>query len=137
MASLTNMVGTQSTGDGDHVDVESDDDEDGGEDTDAAIRANNAYPGASNSIGSVHQRRWYLSLDRVGSGFVKRGGGWVRRDAEARAKQEGEGRGFEPFFVMGREEERSVLTGRLGGDVLKDEGVEGFVCRKGWKAVTE
>jgi hypothetical protein len=45
--------------------------------------------------------------------------------------------GFEPFFVRGREVERSVVTGRLAGEVLRDEGVEGFVGRRGWRAVLE
>ncbi|OTA23001.1 hypothetical protein BTJ68_14003 [Hortaea werneckii EXF-2000] len=38
---------------------------------DAAIRANNAYPGSENTIGSVHQRHWFLTLDRRYSGFHK------------------------------------------------------------------
>ncbi|KAL2755088.1 hypothetical protein ACRALDRAFT_1064811, partial [Sodiomyces alcalophilus JCM 7366] len=36
----------------------------------AQVRATNAYPGAENSIGSVHQRKWFLSLDRAACGFV-------------------------------------------------------------------
>ena len=51
--------------------------------------------------------------------------------------EEGRLGGFEPFFVRGREFERSVVTGRTGGEVLGDEGVEGFVGRKGWRAVVE
>jgi hypothetical protein len=43
--------------------------------------------------------------------------------------------GFEPFYVRGPEVERSVVTGRRGQDVLEDEGVEGFIGRKGWRAV--
>ncbi|OTB19100.1 hypothetical protein K445DRAFT_188985 [Daldinia sp. EC12] len=40
---------------------------------DEQVRRTNAYADAENSIGSVHQRRWYLSLDREACGFVKRG----------------------------------------------------------------
>lgn len=102
---------------------------------DAAIRASNAYPGALNSIGSVHQRQWFMLLDRANSGFVqlKRGpekGKWVRRSSAP-------GDGFEPFFVRGGEVERSVVTGRLSSEVMEDEGVEGFVQRKGWRGVFE
>ena len=45
--------------------------------------------------------------------------------------------GFEPFFVSGREVERSVVTGRLADEVLRDGGVEGYVARKGWRPVLE
>lgn len=45
--------------------------------------------------------------------------------------------GFEPFFVLGREVERSIVTGRTAGEVMADEGVEGFVERKGWRGVVE
>ena len=51
--------------------------------------------------------------------------------------EEGRLGGFETFFVRGRDFERSVVTGRTGGEVLGDEGVEGFVGRKGWRAVVE
>ncbi|KIX00445.1 uncharacterized protein Z518_10584 [Rhinocladiella mackenziei CBS 650.93] len=37
--------------------------------SDAQVRHSNAYPGATNSINSIHQRRWYISLDRAASGF--------------------------------------------------------------------
>lgn len=76
-------------------------------------------------------------LDRAGSGFVpdkdsifgkKR---WVR----GVDKRSGARTGFDPFYVRGPEVERSVVTGRLGGDVLSDEGVEGFVPRRGWNPV--
>ncbi|KAI1657655.1 hypothetical protein F4813DRAFT_389391 [Daldinia decipiens] len=40
-----------------------------------------------------------------------------------------------PFYVRGVEAERSVVTGRTGGDVLKDEGVVGYIGRKGWRPV--
>jgi hypothetical protein len=109
-------------------------------DVDYQIRKNNAYPGSTNTIGSIHQRRWYLSLDRESSGFeprrVSTGDGglkriWVRcSDGSA-----GGVRGFEPFYVRGPGVERSVVTGRLGEEVLADEGVQGFVARKGWRAV--
>ena len=111
------------------------------EQEDEHVRLTNAYPGATNNIGSIHQRRWYLSMDRYSSGFVPktggghgRGGGrreWVRR------WEDGKQLGFEPFFVMGREMERSVVTGRTADKVMSDEKVEGFVGRKGWRAVTE
>ncbi|KAF2856721.1 hypothetical protein T440DRAFT_437682 [Plenodomus tracheiphilus IPT5] len=98
---------------------------------DAQTRATNAYPGATNDIGSIHQRHWFLQLDRQNSGFEldKTGGGkgvWVRK---------GESGGFEPFLVRGRDVERSVVTGRLARDVESDEGVEGFVGRGGWVGV--
>lgn len=92
---------------------------------DSVIRANNAYTGATNSIGSVHQRHWFLTLDRRNSGF--------RKDA-ATGRWEGP---CEPFFVRGRDVERSVLTGRNADEVMKDEGVEKFVGRKMWRAIVE
>ncbi|KAI9825853.1 MAG: hypothetical protein M1832_000794 [Thelocarpon impressellum] len=118
------------------------------EDEDAATRATNAYPGATNAIGSVHQRRWLLSLDRAASGFVRSGRDghgritWVPR-AVAEAGEEREegheeaGGWSEPFFVRGRDVERSVVTGRLAAEVMADEGVVGYVGRKGWRAVLE
>ncbi|KAF1841844.1 uncharacterized protein K460DRAFT_369860 [Cucurbitaria berberidis CBS 394.84] len=50
---------------------------------DAQTRASNAYPGSTNDIGSIHQRHWFLQLDRHNSGFLleKDGdskGKWVR-----------------------------------------------------------
>lgn len=110
------------------------------EQEDEEVRLTNAYPGATNNIGSIHQRRWYLSMDRYASGFCplpienrSQGGRrmWTRRR---------EGKmllGFEPFFVMGRELERSVVTGRTADELMADEGVQGFVGRKGWRPVTE
>lgn len=111
---------------------------------DNEIRANNAYPGATNIIGSIHQRRWFLSLDRLNSGFIceiskddsertKKKRKWVRR-----REQNNQGErlsGFEPFYVRGPDFEKSIVTGRLAGDILSDEGVEGFVRRRGWRAV--
>lgn len=122
-----------------------------GEAEDEQVRRTNAYPGASNTIGSIHQRRWYLSLDRVASGFYRASRQPVtwrrkRRDtSEDMGGNEGEGEGddegqldgFEPFFVRGREVERSVVTGRTAEEVMQDEGVVGYVMRKGWRPVLE
>jgi hypothetical protein len=101
---------------------------------DHQVRVTNAYPGATNSIGSIHQRRWYLSVDRVASGFVRHKGGsrWERAENQ---EDDGGGRLKWPFYVRGSEHERSVVTGRKGEDILRDEGVVGFVQRKGWKPV--
>ncbi|KAE8414130.1 DNA polymerase ligase-domain-containing protein [Aspergillus pseudocaelatus] len=109
------------------------------DDVDEQIRTNNAYPGAINSIGSVHQRRWFVTLDRVNSGFVAEAGSGSGGKRWVRKWDPGTGRllGFKPFYVRGPEVERSVVTGRLGRDVLEDEGVEGFVPRRGWRAVLE
>jgi len=107
---------------------------------DEEVRRTNSYPGARNSVGSIHQRRWYCSMDRYASGFrpVRREEGskggkrdWERRWEDVRML------GFEPFFVMGREVERSVVTGRTADEIMSDEGVEGFVGRRGWRAVIE
>ncbi|KAI0405816.1 DNA polymerase ligase-domain-containing protein [Xylaria palmicola] len=125
---------------------------------DEEVCKTNAYPGATNSIGSVHQRRWYLSLDREACGFVKqrREGRltWERIDGLSDATTKGlqgaqSGKGMKstdenegstlrlayPFYVCGVEHERSVVTGRLGAEVLRDEGVAGYVRRKGWQAI--
>lgn len=109
---------------------------------DEQVRVNNAYPGAINSISSIHQRRWFLSLDRVNSGFERRFDSasgrysWCRRSLENDTNGSVRGLlGFEPFYVRGPEVERSVVTGRLGSDILKDEGVDKFVGRKGWRPV--
>lgn len=99
------------------------------EDESEAIRAANAYPGAKNDIGSIHQRRWYLSLDRDKSGFHRqRSKVWTRKSQHE---------GFEAFHVMGREVERSVVTGRLGQDILDDEEVKGYVPRGRWRPIME
>ena len=102
---------------------------------DHEIRLNNAYTGSINSIGSIHQRTWYVSLDKESSGFQRRRGkhglSWERR------REEGMLLGFEPFFVRGRDGERSVVTGRLGKEVLADEGVLDYVSRAGWRPVLE
>jgi hypothetical protein len=98
------------------------------------VRRVNAYPGAENTVGSLYQRKWFLCFDREGSGFcrARRDGIWERRHGEGGALE-----GFEPFYVSGVEEERSVVTGRRADDVMRDAGVVGFVRRKGWRAVLE
>ncbi|KAK3117070.1 hypothetical protein LTR53_001949 [Teratosphaeriaceae sp. CCFEE 6253] len=96
---------------------------------DSLIRATNAYPGASNTIGSIHQRHWFLTLDRRRSGFLK-----ARKVGSSEGLWEGP---WEPFFVRGREVERSVVTGRLADEVMADEGVEGFAGRKMWRPIIE
>lgn len=106
----------------DHLDTDTDED--------ARTWAQNAYPGATNSIGSIHQRRWFVQLDRQSSGFHTRDGVWVRRTL-----LDGELSGFEPFVVRGRDNERSVVTGRLARDVESDEGCEAYVGRGGWKSI--
>jgi hypothetical protein len=92
-------------------------------DEDTQTRTTNAYPGSTNSIGSIHQRHWFMQLDRQNSGFMldKVKGKWVG--------------GFTPFLVLGREHERSIVTGRLAHEVESDEGVEGFVGRGGWTGI--
>lgn len=109
---------------------------------DAEVRRTNAYPGAVNSIGSVHQRKWFLSLDREECGFVrtrKDGRVWWERQETADGDAEGndpeQGRLQWPFYVRGPDHERSIVTGRLGAEALKDEGVVGYVGRKGWKPI--
>ncbi len=114
---------------------------------DQLTRLNNAYPGATNSIGSIHQRQWFLRLDQVNSGFVRAASGpskgkWVRglSPSERREDREHEVQtigGFDTFFVRGAEHERSVVTGRLSSEVFDDEGIEGFMGRKMWRPVLE
>jgi hypothetical protein len=124
------------------------------EEEDAQVRLNNAYVGASNTIGSVYQRRWYLSLDRRACGFiVKRRHGrsvWEQQPlppepstdsapkdlSDSKAKPGGSSYRLSfPFYVRGPQFEQSVVTGRLGEEVLRDEGVTTFVPRKGWTPV--
>jgi hypothetical protein len=62
-----------------------------------------------------------VTLDRQYSGFHKARGGpdagrWVGES--------------DAFYVLGRNHERSVVTGRLADDVMKDERVERFVGRQ-------
>jgi len=93
---------------------------------DDQTRAMNAYPGSTNDIGSVHQRRWFLQLDRQNSGF--------RLDAFGDRRGTWSG-GFTPFIVRGRDHERSIVTGRLAREVESDEGLKGFVGRGGWTGI--
>ena len=86
----------------------------------------NAYPGSSNDIGSIHQRHWFLQLDRQNSGFR------LETSGNERGTWTG---GFKPFLVRGRDHERSVVTGRLAREVESDEGLEGFVGRGGWTGI--
>ncbi|KAI9743587.1 MAG: hypothetical protein M1818_002902 [Claussenomyces sp. TS43310] len=105
------------------------------EQEDEQVRRTNAYPGATNSIHSIHQRRWFLSMDRPASGFYpasRHPMRWARRRDTG-----GEMLGFEPFVVSGRDGETSVVTGRTADEVMADDGVVGYVGRKGWRAVTE
>lgn len=99
-----------------------------------AIEAANAYPNSSNTVGSIHQRWWFVSMDRANCGFMKEKSGdrkvtWTPKDEETKMKY--------PFYVRGREYEMSVVTGRKAEDVLEDEGVVGFVPRGGWKAALD
>lgn len=108
-----------------HLDAAADASED---DLDASIRTNNAYTGASNTIGSVHQRHWFVTLDRSNSGFRK------ARSGPEKGRWVGE---WEAFYVRGREHERSIVTGRLADEVMVDEGVEKFVGRKMWRPIMQ
>ncbi|KAI9888026.1 MAG: hypothetical protein M1823_000147 [Watsoniomyces obsoletus] len=125
------------------------------EEEDEQIRLSNAYPGANNTIGSIHQRQWFMTLDRISSGFVRQrkppsvasnGSNeteWIRKTHSETKHADVSSRGtsptgFDPFFVLGPEVERSVVTGRTAGDVMADEGVmKGWVSRKGWRPVLE
>lgn len=109
-----------------------DEDLDTDTDEDAQTRIQNAYPGSTNSIGSIHQRRWFVLLDRQSSGFECVAGEWCRR-----VLPNGNLGGFERFIVRGREHERSVVTGRLARDVECDEGCEAFIGRGGWKSIDD
>lgn len=114
---------------------------------DAEIRRTNAYPGAFNTIGSIHQRKWYLSLDRKACGFQERLQGgktvWQIPSTSASSASTTDTRGEKdamqrlsfPFYVRGVEHERSVVTARTGEDIMRDERVQGFVRRKGWRPV--
>ncbi|KAI9749257.1 MAG: hypothetical protein M4579_006946, partial [Chaenotheca gracillima] len=102
-------------------------------DEDTKTRQTNAYPGANNSIGSIHQRKWYISLDRLSSGFIRRKTGprhhWVPRSTltsntgrdgnveevsgnGGNGREDVELRGFAPFHVLGPDSERSIITNR-------------------------
>jgi len=100
----------------------------------SAIRSLNAYTGSSNTIASVHQRWWFLAMDKANCGFVRGRSAagtvtWTAGDAETKRKY--------PFLVMGRDVEMSVVTGRKAAEVLEDEGVEGFVPRAGWRVAVD
>ena len=107
------------------------------DDESETIRLNNAYTGATNTVGSIHQRRWFLSLDREKCGFVATGDGRGHRRWVRKRNADGGLEGFPRFIVMGRDGERSLVTGRLAADVLADEGVEGYVPRGLWHPITE
>lgn len=109
---------------------------------DEVVRVNNAYPGAINDAGAVHQRRWYLSIDREASGFVKtakqsKSGfletSWSRNIDERLANgYVGKPSGFERFIVGGRDVERSVVTGMLPSDILPVSAGRGLMsCHPG------
>jgi hypothetical protein len=119
---------------------------------DEQVRRTNAYTGALNTIGSAHQRKWYLSLDRSACGLLeKKGQGrsiWeppsttAADDTSSQTTASGrtvssDGRLSYPFYVRGVDYEKSVVTGRQGKDVLRDEGVTNFIARKGWTPVLE
>ncbi|PGH14093.1 hypothetical protein AJ80_06098 [Polytolypa hystricis UAMH7299] len=110
---------------------------------DDMITRTNAYIGATNSIGSVHQRQWFLSLDKPNSGFERRFDAssgrhlWKRKITQEAEDGSVNLLGFEPFYVRGPDVERSVVTGRLGKDVLNDEGIEGFMGRRFWRPVLD
>jgi len=111
---------------------------------DELIRLQNAYPGATNSINSIHQRKWYLSLDRQACGFTKSNDPetgqmvWQSLRRHGTDADEGEGAvGFQKFHVLGREHETSVLTGRKAADIARDEGLVGYRPRAGWRGITE
>ncbi|KAK0275909.1 hypothetical protein LTR35_010678 [Friedmanniomyces endolithicus] len=97
---------------------------------DVEIRTSNAYPGAANTIGSIHQRHWLVTIDRKLSGFRKSS----RRGGSDKERWVGS---WEPFHVKGKDCERSVVTGRLAEDVMADEGIKGFVGRGNWRAILE
>lgn len=98
------------------------------------VRRVNAYPGAENTVGSLYQRKWFLCLDIEGSGFCKaeKDGIWKRKERRGGALE-----GFEPFYVKGVEEERSVVTGMKAEHVMREAGVVGFMRRKGWRAILD
>ncbi|KAK7547657.1 DNA polymerase ligase-domain-containing protein [Phyllosticta citricarpa] len=137
------LVADQDVADEEALDKYAEDDDDDGEEAAAAIRAANAYTGATNSIGSVHSRQWYVSLNKALSGLPVASSTTSSSlsSAESTTKkinnEEWEwGDAGGAFLVHGPEIERSVVTGRLAADVMADEGVAaGFVPRRGWRAV--
>lgn len=126
------------------------------EDEEEGIRRRNAYPGATNSINSIHQRKWFLSLDRAASGFTRikdpLTGRQIWRYCPPRHRLNREigdpqsdpdsapasgSQKFERFHVLGRDHETSVVTGRKAADVARDEGLVGYRPRAGWRGITE
>ena len=106
------------------------------EQEDKKIRATNAYPGATNSVNSIHQRTWYLSMDRRASGFALRKDKTGRREWVS-IQDQAILSSTKPFLVRGKELERSVITGRLAEEIMVDENVKGYLGRKGWRPVLE
>lgn len=119
---------------------------------DDQVRRLNAYPGADNSIGSIYQRRWYLSLERPSCGLKasrhrgrllwglpdEQGSSAGSRHDSAAPGRDGRpepSRLSFPFYVRGPDHETSVVTGRRGQDILRDERVTSFVRRQGWTPV--
>lgn len=76
-------------------------------DPDLRILRNHTHPGSLNTIGSIHQRRWYFNLARFDSGLeapVRTGEYKTRRQSDY---PEGPLMlRFEPFYVGGSEIER-------------------------------
>jgi len=97
----------------------------------ADIRAQNAYIGALNTIDSVHQRWWFLAMDKINCGFIK---GKTKEGKVSWTPGAEDVKREYPFFVKGRDVETSIVTGRKAAEVLRDEEVVGFVPRGGWKA---
>lgn len=100
------------------------------DDENETVRANNAYPGATNDIGSIHQRKWYVSIDRTACGFKK----CTEKSVTGGLKTAWIG-GFDRFIVGGRDTERSIVTGRLACQILEDEGVVSYVPRGLWRPI--
>lgn len=107
-ASVTQILSENSTQHDTNLDTDSEEDD--------LTRLNNAYPGSTNTIGSIHQQRWFLLLNRQSSGFCLENRKWVRS-----TKPNGEIGEFDPFVIRGRDVERSVVTGRLTRDIESDE----------------
>jgi len=147
LGETTSINEANTSGGGHHGEeaIKEDEEEEGEEEEEEEVRRTNAYRGATNSIGSVYQRRWYLSLDASGSGFVRRGAGtratWERRAGAEVGTSSKDGDGAAPprlgypFYVRGPQLERSVVTGRLASDLFRDEGLEPQASRRGWRAV--